>query len=567
ITSSPDRPSYRYQLLDYYAAAGRRDDQERLLRELLTADPASAVVKVRLARVLVAKDDIAGAEQLLKDSLAKSPDSAGLQIALGDLYRFEKKSPEAMATYRKAADQFAATTADGQTARNRIVAQFAVDGRIPEARAEIESILKAAPDNTEALVSRATFAFLDRKYDAAIADLRTALRREQSADSLLLLARSYVGVGDTVVAKDTYRSLLEQYPGNSAATRELAVLLAGQGDQAGAAGILRQFVADNPGDAAVSGALVENLLAQQDLAAAEAEARRMLEKGGGLAAEQQLGLVLQAKGSNAEALARYKAVLEKDPGRTEALEGLVNILLATGRGGEAIDYLESRYPKGDILSSLLLGKVQATQGDVVAAREVLERAIAKNPTDSRPLLGLATLEVPDSPEQLAVLQRAWKAVPGDRAVGTFLAGTLERRGKVDEAIAVYDRLVKENPANTIAVNNLASLLLDQRTDKASLARALELAKTLGATGDATTRDTLGWAYYRNGDYLSAVRELERAVAGSSDNAVLQYHLGKAYAAAGNAVSARQSLQQAVELGGATAEFVADARTELGKLGN
>jgi tetratricopeptide (TPR) repeat protein len=472
-----------------------------------------------------------------------------------------------MAAYRKAAETFAETTAEGQTARNRIVAQHVVDGRIAEARADIERILKAAPDNTEALVTRATFAFVDRQYDAAIADLRTALRREQSAGVLLLLARSYVGVGEAAVAKDTYRRLLEQYPDNTDAAKELALLLAKQGDDAGAEQILRQFASAKPGDTAVSRALVQSLLAQQNIAAAEAEARRLQEQGGGLAAEQQLGLVLQTKGATEEALARYRSVLEKDPNQLEALDGLVGILLASGRGGEAISYLESRYPKGELRSSLLLGKAYGTQGDIVAARQVLEQAVSSNPGDSRPLLALAALAATDSPEQVAALERGWQAVPGNPAIGMFLAGSRERQGKFDEAIAIYETLVKTDPGNAMVANNLASLLLDQRSDKASLARALELVRPLVNANDANTLDTVGWAYFRNGDYANAVRQLERAVAGNSENAVLHYHLGKAYAATGNPVGARQSLNQALERGGAAASFAADARSELSKLGN
>jgi Flp pilus assembly protein TadD len=116
------------------------------------------------------------------------------------------------------------------------------------------------------------------------------------------------------------------------------------------------------------------------------------------------------------------------------------------------------------------------------------------------------------------------------------------------------------------VNNLAALLLDHRDDKESLARALELAKSLGNTGDAVILDTLGWAYYRNADFPNAVRQLERAVAANDADPVLQYHLGMAYAAAGNRVSAKQHLEGALARGGADARLVADAKAALAKLG-
>ncbi|MEO7385348.1 MAG: tetratricopeptide repeat protein, partial [Gammaproteobacteria bacterium] len=567
IKEFPDRSKYRYQLLDFYRGLGRLDDEERLLRELVAADPENQPIKVRLATRLVRKGDTAGAEQLLKDNLARYPDSAELRIALGDFYRATKRSAEAMATYRQVAAQWADTTPEGLQARNRIVAQHAVGGDIQQARADIDAILKAAPDNSEALLSRATFAFLDRKYDDAIADLRTVLRREQSSDAALLLARSYVGAGDLVVAKDTYRTLLDRDPGNALAARELAVLLSDQGDAAAASEILRSFLAIKPGDAEASAALVQNLLVSRDMAAAEAEANRAIERAAGTAlAEQQLGQVLQAKGDNTQALARYRAILDKDPTQIAALEGLVAILLESNRAAEAVDYLK-RYPTENAETSLLLGKAYVSQGNIEAARAVHEASIRQAPKDARPYIALAALAPTYSADQLAALERGWKAVPGNLTIGAFLGSLLERKGKVASAISVYERVIAENPGAPLATNNLASLLLDQGKDKASLARALKLAKTLEKSADPIMLDTLGWAYFRNDDVANAVRTLERAVAADGNSGLLQYHLGKAYAAAGNTVSARQHLKLALEKGGDEAAFAADARAVLGTLGS
>jgi Flp pilus assembly protein TadD len=180
---------------------------------------------------------------------------------------------------------------------------------------------------------------------------------------------------------------------------------------------------------------------------------------------------------------------------------------------------------------------------------------------------MSSLAETDSPEQLAALRRGWKALPGDLTIGVFLASLLERQGTTGEAIQVYDLVLEKSPGNPLVANNLASLLLDHRQDKASLARALELAKPLATSGDPISMDTLGWAYYRNGDYPKAVRDLERAVATEAGNPLLQYHLGKAYVAARNPVGARQHLRRALELGGETSAFAADARTALKALGD
>lgn len=560
----PDQAKYRYQLLDFYTARKRTDDQERVLRELVQVDKDNKLLVVRLANFLTVRGSPAEAEKLLKDSIAANPESAELQLGLGDFYRFSQRSKEAMAVYQQVADKYAETTPEGVEARNRIVAQNTLDGNIAEAQAGIEAILKVAPDDPTALLGRATFAFLERRYDDAIADLRNVIRRQKSPEALLLLARSYVGAGDPVVAKDTYRRLLDDYPGNVEASTELAALLSGQGENAAATEVLRKFVTAKPEDAAASAALIQNLLAQKDVSGAEAEARRMAESGSDRSASQrQLGLVLQAKGDTEAALAGYKAVLEQDPADLQALQGLVGILLQQGRAADAIAWLK-RAPQDQVDVTLLLGNVYLTQGDVAGARQYFEQAVQDHPTTARAYVALASLSPEDSPEQVAVLERGWKASPGDLAVGVYLAGIQERQGKPDAAIATYEAVLKENPSNVLVLNNLVSLILDHRTDKQSLAQALELARPLASAGDAVTLDTLGWAYYMNADYPSAVRQLERAVATDSSSAIAQYHLGKAYMAANNPVSAVQHLQKAIELGGDKAPFAADARAALAK---
>ena len=59
-------------------------------------------------------------------------------------------------------------------------------------------------------------------------------------------------------------------------------------------------------------------------------------------------------------------------------------------------------------------------------------------------------------------------------------------------------------------------------------------------------DSLGWAYYRLGDYESAVRELERAVELEPNDPILHDHLGDALWAAERGVEAQFEWQHALD---------------------
>ena len=99
----------------------------------------------------------------------------------------------------------------------------------------------------------------------------------------------------------------------------------------------------------------------------------------------------------------------------------------------------------------------------------------------------------------------------------------------------------------MAINNLVSLLLDYRSDKASLDRAFSLADALKNSNVPQFQDTLGWAQYRQGDFKDAISTLEAAAAKLPNLAAIHYHLGMSYAAAGQPEKAAEQFKTALAL--------------------
>jgi Flp pilus assembly protein TadD len=106
------------------------------------------------------------------------------------------------------------------------------------------------------------------------------------------------------------------------------------------------------------------------------------------------------------------------------------------------------------------------------------------------------------------------------------------------------------------------MLLERRSDPASYARALELAKRFRERTEPALVDTLGWAFYRNGDFLSAIPYLQIAVEGADDVPQTHYHLGMAYFAAKDLSSARHELEKAIRLAGGDFPEIDEAQKAL-----
>ncbi len=109
----------------------------------------------------------------------------------------------------------------------------------------------------------------------------------------------------------------------------------------------------------------------------------------------------------------------------------------------------------------------------------------------------------------------------------FILSTLAlREGDFPSAERWLEEILDEFPEDIGAFNDLGYLWADQNKH---LARSLLMVKRAVAAepNNAAYRDSLGWVYYRLGQFQQAAVELEKAVAQTADGVILD-HLGDAY---------------------------------------
>ena len=58
-------------------------------------------------------------------------------------------------------------------------------------------------------------------------------------------------------------------------------------------------------------------------------------------------------------------------------------------------------------------------------------------------------------------------------------------------------------------------------------------------------DTIGWVYYRQGEFSKAQGLIEQALAGAPDSAILNYHMGMALYKTDQIEEAREKLEKAL----------------------
>jgi len=186
------------------------------------------------------------------------------------------------------------------------------------------------------------------------------------------------------------------------------------------------------------------------------------------------------------------------------------------------------------------------------AKVLLEKIIAKNPKDIRPLDALGNIL--RSHERYAEARdyyaRAIELIdkPTKANWTLFYARGVcsERLKEWPAAEADLKKALELSPNESPVLNYLGYTWVDQNQNLKTAMDYIRKAVKL-KPDDGYYVDSLGWAYYRLGNLQSAVEQLERAVELKPDDPVINDHLGDAYWRVGRKLEAEYQWQQSLTL--------------------
>ena len=137
---------------------------------------------------------------------------------------------------------------------------------------------------------------------------------------------------------------------------------------------------------------------------------------------------------------------------------------------------------------------------------------------------------------------------------------LERSGQWAAAEKDLVAALAQQPNEPDLLNYLGYAWIDRGQ---RLAEAMDMVKRAVAANPRSGAmvDSLGWAYYRIGDFRNAVEKLEEAVLLSPADPEINNHLGDAYWRVGRQIEARFQWSRALSLD-PPAEIKADAEAKL-----
>jgi tetratricopeptide (TPR) repeat protein len=418
------------------------------LARAIEVEPAHTAALQVQACVYALGGNLGQAVACLKRAIDSSPDDYRVRSAIADMYFVTGLDDPAHLAYKRLADS---------EDRPLMVSGFQGMGCVAEATGDVKGAIgdwtkaqELIPDRSAILENLGQAQLIAGDPAAAIA----ALSKAVSADGTdwfarELLARAFLAAGENTRAVDQARVAAGLAPGEWSTHLVLGLALDACGSKDQGATELDRALALKPKEklpAAEHALLAEAFKRQGKSAEALSEYRQAQALAPGDGTYHRLaGEMLTELKRTSEALSEYRKAIQASPGDVLSQVRYAEALYASGQKDEAIKALQTavRQNPNDADPRRLLGQYLLNDNDVEGALFQLDAAVGTPGT--RPDLLAASLitrgNAKDRKEDFAGAiedySRAISTDPGRGDAWFYLAGDLERTGKVADARTAY----------------------------------------------------------------------------------------------------------------------------------
>jgi tetratricopeptide (TPR) repeat protein len=371
--------------------------------------------------------------------------------------------------------------------------------------------------------------------------------KDPAAEVLLAQARLAFAAQDMQAARRAAQLALKQDPGMAEAQsiqlRASSILGEHDAAIAGARGLAPQALAgddefllvdllDAAGRGVEAQEELERLLALPETHAGAQQRLigRALNSGDLDGAEQQLSALLSERGNSALAVLYYAQLAERRGDDVRAVQTyrlLMDGPLAFSARMEAAELM-------------------IKHGDAESAVSVMDEYAEQNPDavlDAGMARATLLVEAGDLKSALTGLDALDRQYPGHPGLQYTRATVLEMGGRTSDAVAQFEKSLKDRPEDPQLLNALGFTMADH---KQKLGRAEDLVRAaLAVSPDSPAiQDSLGWVLYRRGRAAQALPVLARAWQNSGDSEIAA-HYGEVLWKSGDEGQARYVWQQAL----------------------
>ena len=268
---------------------------------------------------------------------------------------------------------------------------------------------------------------------------------------------------------------------------------------------------------------------------------------------ERLGTIYREAGKNQQAEQTFRKML--DLGDDNAVRGYQQII-ETYRDSKqwqqattAAEEAAKRFPDDRGLQ-MVAASQQADMGDPNPAIARVKALLKDNADDRDVYIALAQMysRIKEWNKAEESINKAIElsSKPEDKDYALFVAGSIYERQKVyDKAEEAFHKVLADDPKNAMALNYLGYMLADRGTRLDESLGYIRRAVALDPQNGAYL-DSLGWVYYKMGNYELAEENLRRAAERMGDDPTIHDHLGELYMKTGRLKLAATHWERSLE---------------------
>jgi tetratricopeptide (TPR) repeat protein len=476
---------------------------------LARLEPANADNHLLLGRLYFLNKDLVKAESELKTAAKMDPASEEAVTNLAFLYNEvgdNKKAAELLSSVPEGRRSSKIYAALGSTYE-----QQKEYGKAIEAFRQAISMDK---ENLDAMRGLAQNLANDNQIDAALVEYKKIQEADpQDATASLRVSEIYRRLGKFDLAMENLKKASALAPELMEIPYDEALILEAQGKYEEAATVLQKLVSRPlPPDA------------------------RAGDKSNRAIFLERLGNIYREAGRPLLAVETFRKIIEL--GGDEAARGYQDVIDAyreQKQWNEATKLAQEAVKKlpEDKGLKLTLAEQLADTGKEAESLQLAKSVLKGGPEDRDSYIMLSQIYMrlkrwKESEEAIAQAEKL-ASRPEEKEYIRFLQGSIyERQKKYDLAEQAFRQVLKQDPNNTMTLNYLGYMLADRN---AHLEEALTLVKKALDLDPQNYNyiDSLGWVYFKLGNYDQAEENLRRAADKAPTDATIQDHLGELYA--------------------------------------
>jgi tetratricopeptide (TPR) repeat protein len=545
----PENQNLHFNLAKFYVGEKKIDKGEQVLKKLIETLSEEDRPKLAHLDFLFSQHGPEKAEQELVKIIAEDPDNFTFRFAK---LKFHKNDPEAIKDILEKIVEDDKMGVSGSDARNRLAVLAMSKGNAKEARGLVEEVIELDPRDSKALQLRAGLLIKEKKYNEAIADVRTILRDDPDSEkALMLLAIGQLRSGNIELAQESLGKVLLVNPKNILASKDLARMLVKKQDITGALKILERTHKLFKDDIEVSIMLIDLYGKSQKWQKAEVIAKYLSQSSEkSEVGHYKLAQLYLGQNKPQDAVDELIKVLAIKPLAIDALSSLMNSYIILGKPEEAEKFLDNKLArhKDNLALLTLRGELYRQQNKLKKAEQSFKRVIEMKPkfgAGYQKLAGVYLLQK-SIDKAIDTYKKGLEESPKNVALLMKLATLTTVTKKHSEAIDTYKKILAITPDNIMAANNYASLLVSENQDEQSLKQALALVAKLKDSEHSAFLDTYGWVNFLSENIDEAKEALEAAVRKKDSIPEMHYHLAMVYLHEGDDTNAKKHLKQAID---------------------